>query len=449
MAYRGAGLSLAAGLIASLVAGAAPALAHGSIEPVSVAADGRLADFHSSEPALSADGRFVAFASLARNLPGPLGPDWNLFVRDRLRQRTIPVSVGDRGTAQDGWSTGPSLSADGRFVAFVSSSSNLVPGDRNEKPDVFVRDLRLGTTRLVSLGLGGRLANLGSGHAVLSADGRHVAFYSGATNLVAGDRNDRVDVFVRDLDRGTTELASVATTGAPANDASGYLDEGLAISRDGRFVVFASGATDLVPGDANGAVDVFLRDRVLGTTELVSVGPGGAQANDSSGYLTAGLAVSPDGRYVAYLSPASNLVPGDTNGLPDVFVRDRRLHRTTRVSVGRHGRQANGTSGYADATLGLSDDGRFVAFSSLATNLAPGDDGGWSDVFVHDRRTGRTIRVSEGRGGRPGSGDSRQPALSADGRTIAFTSAAEDLQDGGRGVDGTPWDQVLVRAPLR
>jgi Tol biopolymer transport system component len=436
-------------MIVGAVAAATPAFAHGTLETVSVAVGGQAADFHSREPTISADGRYVAFASLARNLPGPLGYDWNLFVRDRKLRRTVPVSVGRGGEAQDGWSIGPSISADGRFVAFTSSSSNLVADDRNAKVDVFVRDLRRGTTRLVSLGPGGRQANWSSEHAVLSGDGRYVAFYSGATNLVPHDRNEKVDVFVHDLHRSRTELASVAADGGQGDDASGYAEEGLAMSRNGRFVVFASGATNLVPGDDNEAVDVFLRDRARGTTELVSVGPGGVQGNASSGYVAMGLAVSPDGRFVAFLSDATNLVRGDSNGVPDVFVRDRKANTTTRVSVGRRGAQANGGSGIADTTLGLSDDGRFVAFSSVATNLVPRDDGAWSDVFVHDRLARRTIRVSESRGGKPGSGDSRQAVLSADGRAVAFTSAAEDLQGGGSGNDATPWDQVLVRVPLR
>jgi Tol biopolymer transport system component len=342
-------------------------------------------DFHCRAPAIAASGRFVAFATLARNLGGAIGPSWNVYVRDRKLGRTKLVSVGRGGAAQDGWSGDPSISADGRLVAFASNSTNLVVGDRNQKIDVFVRDLRLGTTRLVSLGLGGRQANRASDHPVLSGDGGHVAFSSGATNLVPRDRNEKVDVFVRDLESGRTELTSVATDGAQGNDASGYEEEGLAISRDGRFVAFASGATNLVAGDRNGVVDVFLRDRARGTTELVSVGPGRVQGDGSSGYVAIGLAVSPDGR--------------------------------------------------------------FVAFSSDATNLAPRDAASWTDVFLHDRRSRRTIRVSEGRGGVPGDGQSRQPVLSADGRSVAFLSGASNLLTG-RPLAAAPRDQVLVRAPL-
>ena len=436
-----------AGVLLVGLSAASPALAHGTIEAVSVARDGRPADFHSRAPAISASGRFVAFATLARNLGGALGPGWNVYVRDRRLGRTRLVSVGRGGMAQDGGSGEPSISADGRFVAFASSSTNLVAGDRNDKIDVFVRDLRLGTTRLVSLGPGGRQANLSSEHPVLSGDGRHVAFYSGATNLVPRDRNEKVDVFVRDLESGRTELASVATDGTQGDDASGYEDEGLAISRDGRFVAFASGATTLVAHDRNGVVDVFLRDRTRGTTELVSVGPGGVQGDGSSGYVAMGLAVSPDGRFVAFLSFATNLVRGDTNGGTDVFLRDRRRETTIRVSVASDGSEANGGAGNTDTSLGLSDDGRFVAFSSDATNLAPRDTGAWTDVFLHDRRSRRTIRVSEGRGGVPGNGESRQAVLSGDGRAVAFLSGASNLVTG-HPLAPVPWDQVLVRAPL-
>ena len=436
----------AGALLLGLVA-AVPAQAHGRIEPVSIATDGRAADYHAATPALSADGRFVAFATGARNLGGSLGNDWNVYVHDRRLGRTILASVGRGGVAQDGWSVEPSISADGRFVAFASSSTNLVAGDRNRKIDVFVRDLRRGTTRLASLGPGGRPANWSSEHPVLSGDGRYLAFYSGATNLVPRDRNEKVDVFVHDLESGRTELASVATGGAQGDDASGYADEGLAISRDGRFVAFASGATNLVEGDRNGVVDVFLRDRRRGTTELISVATGGRQGNGSSGYLAMGLAVSPDGRFVAFASFASNLVRDDTNGGTDLFLRDRKRRTTARVSVASDGSQADGGSGNADSSLGLSDDGRFVAFSSTATNLAARDTGAWTDVFLHDRRSGRTIRVSEGRGGVPGNGESRQPVLSADGRTVAFLSGATNLLPG-RPTAAVPWDQVLVRAPL-
>ena len=181
---------------------------------------------------------------------------------------------------------------------------------------MFVRDLRSGTTRRVSLASDGTQANDFSENPAISADGRYVAFDSVASNLVPGDTNQPSDVFVRDLRSGTTRLVSLAMNGAQANDSSDYP----AISADGRYVAFRSFATNLVPGGTNGSEDVFVRDLRSGTTRRVSVAPGGRQANGES--FTP--AISADGRYVAFDSSASNLVPGDTNHASDVFVRDLR-----------------------------------------------------------------------------------------------------------------------------
>ena len=202
----------------------------------------------------------------------------------------------------------------------------------------------------------------------LSADGRYVAFGFG-------------DVFVRDRQSGTTERVSVAPDGTQANGSSFYP----ALSANGQFVAFVSDATNLVPGDTNGQSDVFVRDRLKSTTERVSVGPGGAQSNVYSGGF--GLAISADGRFVAFSSYAKNLVtPKDTGGLLDVFVRDRQAGVTTRVSGRPNGLEADGDSGRYG--LSISGDGRFVAFTSEADNLVPGDTNGVEDVFVHDRETG-------------------------------------------------------------
>jgi Tol biopolymer transport system component len=239
-----------------------------------------------------------------------------------------------------------------------------------------------------------------------------------ATNLVPGDTNGTGDVFVRDRQAGITERVSVGPGGVQGNRFS----NGRALSPDGRFVAFNSLAANLVPGDTNGTFDVFVRDRDTGTTERVSVGPGGVQA-DVGGALGA---LSADGRFVAFESLSSNLVPGDTNGTTDVFVRDRQTGTTRRISLGPGGVQGDGQSFGAQ----ISADGRFVAFASNATNLAPGDTNGESDVFVRDRRTGTTLRASLGPGGVRGNGQSNNPGLSADGRFVAFLSFATNLVPG-------------------
>ncbi|HEX5504820.1 MAG TPA: HYR domain-containing protein, partial [Thermomicrobiales bacterium] len=219
---------------------------------------------------------------------------------------------------------------------------------------------------------------------------------------------------------GTTERVSVASDGTQANSGSGVFT--LALSTDGRFVAFVSDATNLVPNDTNGRGDVFVRDRQAGATERVSVDSDGVQANGASDIHS--VALSADGRYVAFLSAATNLVPGDTNSTTDVFVRDRQFGTTERVSVAGGGAQAN--NGSTD-TPALSADGRYVAFASAATNLVPGVDTICEDVFVHDRQTGATERVSVASDGGQANGCSRDPTLSADGRSVAFRSFASNL----------------------
>jgi Tol biopolymer transport system component len=187
--------------------------------------------------------------------------------------------------------------------------------------------------------------------------------------------------------QGTTERVSLGPNGVQGNEISFEA----ALSADGRFVAFKSRASNLVVGDTNDQDDVFVHDRRTGTTERVSVGPNGVQGNGDNDEP----ALSADGRFVAFTSDASNLVPGDTNGSPDVFVRDRRTGTTERMSVRRDGVQVRGFS-YNPA---LSADGRFVAFVSSAHTLVPGDTNDEGDVFVRDRRTGATERVSLGPNG--------------------------------------------------
>jgi Tol biopolymer transport system component len=250
---------------------------------------------------------------------------------------------------------------------------------------------------------------------------------------VPGDTNGYDDAFVRDRRTGRTERVSVGTGGVEGNDRSGTE----ALSTDGRFVAFGSWADNLVPGDTNEAFDVFIRDRQTGRTERVSVGTGGVEGDDRSGTV----ALSADGRFVAFGSWADNLVPGDTNGNADVFVRDRRTGVTERASVGPNGVQGNGDSG-SYATVVLSADGRFVAFQSSASNLVPGDTNGLDDIFVRDRLKGVTERVSLGPNGVQGNDGSSSPALSADGRFVAFGSWADNLVPG----DTNEEEDVFVHA---
>jgi len=425
---RGLVLPLVGLAVWSMCVGAAAQNGLGTTERVSVTTGGKQGNSPggSGFPSLGADGRYVAFYSTASNLvPGDTNGVGDVFIRDRLAATTERVSVGSSGEQGSNYSVFPSLSADGRFVAFGSTAENLVPGDMNKRPDIFVRDRRAGTTELVSVGTGGTSANEGNNRPVISADGRFVAFTSDATNLVPGDTNRMLDVFVRDRLAGTTERVSIASSEEQGDRVSTAAFDHPTLSADGRFVAFSSEATNLVPGDTNRLMDVFVRDRLVGTTERVSLGIGGANGDTGS----ARPAVSADGRYVAFFSDASNLVHNDTNGVRDVFVRDRLRGTTERVSTASSGEQGNlGASDYEPPAL--SADGRFVAFESQATNLVTSDTNGEMDVFVRDRLAATTERVSVGTSGEQGNYWSLRPSLSADGRFVAFVSLASNLVPG-------------------
>lgn len=397
------------------------------------------------------------------------------------------VSVDSSGVPGNHRSRAPAISADGRFVAFESLASNLVPGDVNGASDVFVHDRRNGLTTRVSVASGGTSGTGGTGGdgasegASISDDGRFVAFSSTATNLVPNDTNGVGDVFVRDQVLGTTRRVSVASAGAQGFGTQGDgPSSSAAISPDGRFVVFASAATNLVPLDTNAAYDVFRHDVRAGTTSRVSVGAGGVQSNGGSyapavsrdgariafGSAASNLApfdgngvddvfvhdvstgttrlvsadptgvpgdrvsfrpaLSADGRFVAFASDATTLVAGDTNDVTDVFVRDLTSNVTHALRVDASGTPADGPS----VSPRLSRDGRFVVFASLGANWVPGDANGAYDVFVHDRAAGAsppTIRVSVATTGAEAHGASVDGAISGDGRRVAFDASASDL----------------------
>jgi hypothetical protein len=457
------GLLLAlAGLV--LVSSAETGASVGITERVSLSSAGAEGNGPSESPAISADGRYVAFDSLASNL---VTDDSNgvkdVFVRDHQTWVTDLVSVSTGGVQGTSDSLSPAISSDGRYVAFQSFANDLVLGDTvlcgttlftYSCPDIFVRDRQTSTTELVSLSSAEVQADSESWSPAINDDGRFVAFYSDATNLVSGDTNDVEDVFVRDRQAGTTVRVSVSSGGTQANGAS---DGWIAISSTGRYVAFTSDASNLVTGDTNDTGDVFVRDRDTDadgifdeagavSTTRVSVSSGGAQGNGESYYA----AISGDGRYVAFGSAATNLVTGDTNGFPDVFVRDRQTATTARVSLHSAGTQGN--AGSFDPAI--SADGRQVAFQSFATNLADGDtnvfcdtdgddeyDDNCPDVLVRDRDTDEdgildeagavsTIRVSVSSLGGEGDGESLDPAISGDGNRVAFYSYASNLVAG-------------------
>jgi Tol biopolymer transport system component len=326
-------------------------------------------DGDSKSPSVSADGSAVAFESSASNLvPGDANGVSDVFVRDRATGRTTLVSVDSDGQPGNEGSFTPSISADGRYVAFASEATALVPGDHNRAEDVFVHDRRTGKTIKVSAGSDGRPANGNSYSPAISADGRFVAFASEATNLVRADTNGATDIFVHDLATGRTVRVSVASNGAEA-DSDAFTPS---ISGDGRFVAFVTDAGNLRSGDGNRASDVFVHDGGTGRTVLVSA-PAGGQPSDRGSFEPS---LSVDGRFVAFVTDGA-LLADDTNNTEDVYVADLAGGALRRVSLASDGSGGNGPS------LGpsVSGNGTVVAFESLATNLVVTDSNGADDVF--------------------------------------------------------------------
>lgn len=252
---------------------------------------------------------------------------------------------------------------------------------------------------------------------MISRNGRYVAFESWATNLVSNDTNGKGDVFLRDLQQGTTVRVDVDSSGHEAARGG----KAPAMSADGRYVVFESDSDDLVLGDTNGESDVFLRDTVFATTERISVASDGSEANGTS----VEASISPRGDVVVFTSNASNLVPDDRNGVADVFVHDLPSAVTTRASTGPTGGDLNGWS----TSPVITDDLVHVVFVSFASDLVPNDSNGLADVFEYDRRTGATICLSVDPSGGTADKGSFNPDVSADGRFVVFDSEAMNLVD--------------------
>lgn len=442
----------------------------GAVQLISIATDGGPANGDSfSTPAITPDGRFVAFQSDGTNLVAGASSGFSdIYVRDTCHNAsagctpsTVRVSVSTNGTLADGNSRRPSVSANGRYVAFDSSATNLVPGDSNGSQgsltglaDVFVRDTCIGapagcspSTTRVSVATDGTESNNDSRRPSISADGRFVVFNSGATNLVSGDNNGFGDIFLRDTCVGastacspSTMLVSVTAGGSQGNGASGLQS----ISPDMRYVAFLSTASNLVAGDTNSQSDYFVRDICLGaalgcspTTSRVSVATDGTQANDLGDLEPT---ISAQGRFVAFTSHATNLVAADTNSLADIIVRDTCATApsgctpsTFRASVAADGSQATQGS----EAPSMSATGRLIAFASLATNLIPGGTTSPKTIFVRDTCFGvtsgcvpTTVLIARAPDGSQDNGVSEFPAISGDGHWVAFLSNSTNLVPG-------------------
>ncbi|WP_328999088.1 hypothetical protein OHA18_32160 [Kribbella sp. NBC_00709] len=407
-----------------------------SATPAGIGGDGESAAGTENGLAVSAHGRYVVFSSYASNLvAGDTNNQRDVFVRDVVTGRTALASGGAGGVPGNGESREPSISADGRYVAFNSSASNLVVGDTNDSQDVFVRDLRTGRTTVASVGRTGR-ADGDSWEPQISADGRHIAFTSSATNLVTGDTNATQDVFVRDLAVRRTERVSLTADGKQID----IFSSSPAISGDGRLVSFTTQALT-----RPSAVDlpVYVRDRKAKTTRDVSLD---TTADPRSIMVeTVYPTFSADGRYVAFV--VISWLGLGFDAVPNVWLRDLRTNRLRLISADSAGRPSAAVGPVF--RTGVSADGRYVTFGTPA-RLTAADQGNLSDVFRLDRTTGALVWITEHQdqtdpfGGRIGSVG---PAISTDGQHVALDSDDKQLAPGGgtSGRDTYLWNAVRPR----
>ncbi|MEV0736458.1 hypothetical protein AB0I51_10885 [Streptomyces sp. NPDC050549] len=395
---------LGAAMVAALTGAALPAAAQSSphTSRISGGTGGREADGASAAPAISANGRYVAFTSAATNLvPGDRNGVADLFVRDLRTGRTQRVA---EGPASD-----PALSADGRYVVFATEAA-LTKGDHNDAADIYLRDLRTHRTERISTGHAASPPLFELNYLpTISGNGRYVAYSTASPDAAPGDTNGRDDVIVHDRRTGRNELVQFTTDGTQGDSDSFQAS----LSADGRCVAFVTAAQLDPAHDWTHATNVYVRDRAKGTTEQVSIPTRFVYKNSSWG-----PSMSANARLVAFSSNVANLVPDDTNKTTDVFLFDRKARTTVRLSTAADGTQADGAS----QGVSLSADGRYAAFGSAATNLVPGDTNGVADIFVKDLRTGAIRLVTDA-----ADGASDTVALDAHGRTAVFSSTATNL----------------------
>jgi Tol biopolymer transport system component len=381
---------------------------------VTVHTDGTEAnDSAGSNFAVSNGGAFVAFESSASNLvAGDTNNARDIFLRDVAAGRTTRISVGPQGEQSSSWAYEPSISSDGRYVVFHSDKNNLVSGDTNFKTDVFLYDSTTATLSRVSVSATGVQANGNSYSARISPNGRYVAFASTATNLVSGDTTSAyTDIFIKDLQTGAVKrVGGNGESVLPAVTSNGS-------------VVFRSSATNLGDADTNGVMDVYYFDAATSEASRVNVTSWGGQTTPTASTQTDVPRVSDDGRYVVFSSSAPDLVSGDTNGYADIFVRDRVARTTKRVNTSSTGEQATGGS---SRTPFISADGTHVVFHSYASNLAPGGRG----VFVKSLVTGALTRIDVAWDGSLPSTGADYAAASADLQNVAFHSPATNIVQG-------------------
>ncbi len=382
---------------------------------------------YSRVPALSWDGRFVAFSSEASNLvPNDANGQLDVFVHDRTTSSMELVSVSSSGVQANDWSSLPCIPSDGRYVTFRSAASNLDPADTSSGPDIYLHDRLNGKTVLVSHRLAPGTSPYGAWISSVSQDGRFVAFDCFDDNLVPGDLNGWADVYVRDMQTGSMELVSVGNQGELGDEASAEPS----ISGDGRYVAFTSRAGNWFPGNPNKYPHVYVRDRLLDQTILVSHAPSGGYGPIGGGGTPS---ISADGNKVAFLYLGPDIFPplfGHYWAGLEVFVRNLTTDELVPVSMTFFGQISFNDS----RSPKLSGDGRYVAWESYSPNLVPHPGDLNQDIFWRDLETGVTVLVSRGLNGAKPNGWSVDPAVSHDGRTVAFASQASNLVPGDSGL---------------
>ena len=392
---------------------------------VSVSTTGEQGNVRSESPVTSGDGRFVVFSTDASSLvTGDTNDSSDIFVHDRLLGETVRASVSAAGDEAAFGADGGSISRNGRYVVFYSGASNLAPGDTNGRTDVFRKDLTTGQVELVSLAADGSGVNssalvFSTTHSI-SDDGRYVTYASRATNIVPGVTLPSAGnhIYVRDMESGATELVSVDNNGGPGTENA----QTPSISGNGHVVCFET-RSPLDPRDTNGLMSVYARNHVTDTTEWISTNNYWEPPNDHTWRPRANY----DGSLIVFDSTATDLVPRDQGGIsPDVFLRNLDTDRTEKVSISSTGAPPN-----AEAYRGsISSDGRFVAYWSGASNHVPGKETNIGDIYLHDRLLGFTELISTPAGGGFGSDTSQLAALSGDATAISFQSFADNLVPG-------------------
>ena len=359
---------------------------------------------------ISQDGRFVVFDSKANNLttPSTTGNGTKIFIRDRLASATQLVSQSTSGVQANNGGTSPRISTDGRYVVFSSASTNLVSGDTNGKEDIFIRDRKLNTTRLVSVTSAGTQGNNTSFDASVSADGQYITFSSFATNLTSPSPQTFSGVYVKNMSNGAITLVSKSSQGI-ANASSRWAR----ISCEGRIITFASNANNLTSGDTTNSGNIKWRTYIVDMLNPSDPQYVRGNANGSNGSGS----ISCNGNYITFSSSSSDLVPGDTNNKHDIFLYDRANDAIKNVSVDSSGMFANGNSYYGGS---VSNDGKYVVFDSEATNLVAGDANGYSDVFIRNVQAGTTELISRDSSGSLSNGNTSFPSISSDGKYVSY-----------------------------